>query len=253
MINVTNCVNSLQGTNVLNETSKNQKTSEANFQDSVSSVERTKAVIDKIEKAIPGIYVNAVDYKKINGFQSNSYPIDKVYQKNLKLNDFNSFPRIKNSALNSQETLSSNGRCLWKKAALIHPETLDKMSKDPVYADKIISQIKKWTDRVGTCADPAYPNAMTTSMIVSVDENGNVERQWSTGGSAHIVESKPGVHNGKSKKDIDKERLEKYLERLWLDRELKRKDILKAQIERTKKIARIKKEYLLKNNPYDLD
>lgn len=252
MINTTNSVNELQNSSYINNLSKNQKTSEVNFKDTVSEVDRVNAVKERIEKEIPGVYLNVVDYKKINGFQSNSYPIDKVFQKDLTLQDLNHFPRLKNSALNSQETLSSNSRCLWKKATLIHPDTLDKMSKDPAYADKIISQIKKWTDRVGTCADPAYPNAMTTSMIVSVDENGNVERQWSTGGSASIVESKTGVRGEKDKRRIEKERLEKYLEKLWYERKLTQKAIRNLQISRKDSLNMILKSNLLKSNPYDL-
>ena len=256
-MNITNNVNELKNSSYMNQTSKNVATknvekTKANFADTVSSAEKIKAVTDRIEKEIPGVYLNVVDYKKIQGFESYSYPINKVFQKNLTLEDFNSFPRIKNAAMNSPETLSSNSKCLWKKAVLIHPDTLDKMSKDPEYANKIISQIKKITDQVGTCANPAYPNAMTTSTIVGVDENGNVSRRWSTGGSANIVESKTGVRGEKDKRRIEKERLEKYLEKLWYERKLTQKAIRNLQISRKDSLNMMLKANLLKSNPYDL-
>lgn len=249
MINVDK-VNALQGTNVVKNTSKNQKTSETNFKDTVSSVEGIKAVIDKIEKAIPGVYLNVVDWKKIRGFESQNYPIDKIYQKNLTLEDFNSFPRTKNVYMDCPETRAIFKSNRGKKAVLIHPDVLEKMSQDKTYADEIIAKVKKYTDTVGRVAqsDPNYPPCLTTSTVVSVDENGTVKENWSSGEGLGITESKPGVKNGKSKKDIEKERLEKYLEKLWLDRKLTQENILEIQMQRKENLARLQIESLLKKN-----
>ena len=240
--------------NYINKTSKDTQTQGTNFADTVSSAEKIKKVTDRIEKEIPGVYLNVVDYKKIQGFQSYSYPTDKIYQKNLTLEDFNKFPKIKNTAMDSPEYLNSLRKNYMKKAVLIHPDTLEKMSRDPEYYNKIMSQVKGLTDQVGTCPMP-YPDCMITSMTVSVDESGNVQRQWGTGEKISISESKRGSGNSRTqeKRDKDKERLEQYLEKLWYERKLTQKAIRNLQISRKEDIARIQKANLLKNNPYDLD
>ncbi len=133
----------------------------------------------------PGAYYHVMDGSAISqgAWDRNDFPLEKFFQDDTDESTLNWKPTGAEPEATSSKVQSRWDSTLGKKSIIVPPELEEKMKNDPELAKRVMANIENFiTTYTATSVRPGR----VCSWLISLDENGEIEKYRVTGGGGNI-------------------------------------------------------------------
>ncbi len=133
----------------------------------------------------PGAYYHVMDGTKISqgSWNRNDFPVDKFFQNDTDDSVLNWTPTGAEPAAASSQVQSRWNSTLGQKSIIVPPALEGKMKNDPELAKRVMANVENFiTVYSATSVRPGR----ICSWLISLDENGEIEKYRVTGGGGNI-------------------------------------------------------------------
>ncbi|WP_279053480.1 hypothetical protein [Eisenbergiella tayi] len=177
---------------------------------------------DMWQSRFPGAYYHVMDGSKISqgAWDRNDFPLDKFFQDDTDASAVNWKPTGAEPEATSSQVQSRWNSTLGQKSIIVPPELEEKMKNDPELAKKVMANVENFiTTYTATSVRPGR----VCSWLISLDENGEIEKFRVTGGGGNISgPTEEEMRQFEAEQAAKKKRREEYA-RLNEESALKRK------------------------------
>ncbi len=133
----------------------------------------------------PGAYYHVMDGSAISqgAWDRNDFPLEKFFQNDTDTSAVNWKPTGAEPEATSPQVQSRWNSTLGQKSIIVPPELEEKMKNDPELAKKVMANVENFiTTYTATSVRPGR----VCSWLISLDENGEIEKYRVTGGGGNI-------------------------------------------------------------------
>lgn len=141
---------------------------------------------DMWQSRFPGAYYHTMDGTAISqgAWDRNDFPVEKFFQQDSDKSVLNWRPAGTEPAATSSQVQSRWNSTLGQKSIIVPPELEEKMKNNPELAKKVMANVENFiTTYTATSVRPGR----ICSWLISLDENGEIEKYRVTGGGGNLV------------------------------------------------------------------
>ncbi|MDE7252173.1 MAG: hypothetical protein K2O32_04445 [Acetatifactor sp.] len=140
---------------------------------------------DMWQARYPGAYYHVMDGSAISqgAWDRNDFPLEKFFQDDTDASVLNWKPTGAEPEATSSQVQSRWNSTLGQKSIIVPPELEEKMKNDPELAKRVMANVENFiTTYTATSVRPGR----ICSWLISLDENGEIEKYRVTGGGGNI-------------------------------------------------------------------
>ncbi len=140
---------------------------------------------DMWQARFPGAYYHVMDGSAISqgAWDRNDFPLEKFFRDDTDTSAVNRKPTGGEPEATSPQVQSRWNSTLGQKSIIVPPELEEKMKNDPELAKKVMANVENFiTSFSATSVRPGR----ICSWLISLDENGDIEKYRVTGGGGNI-------------------------------------------------------------------
>ncbi len=140
---------------------------------------------DMWQARYPGAYYHVMDGSTISqgAWDRNDFPLEKFFQDNTDESTLNWKPTGAEPEATSSQVQSRWNSTLGQKSIIVPPELEEKMKSNPELAKKVMANVENFID---TYSATSVRPGRICSWLISLDENGEIEKFRVTGGGGNI-------------------------------------------------------------------
>ena len=141
---------------------------------------------DMWQSRFPGAYYHTMDGTSISqgAWDRNDFPVEKFFQDNTDESVLNWTSNGVEPAATSSQVQSRWNSTLGQKSIIVPPELEEKMNNDPELAKKVMANVENF---IATYSATSVRPGRICSWVISLDENGEIEKYRVTGGGGNLV------------------------------------------------------------------
>lgn len=141
---------------------------------------------DMWQSRFPGAYYHSMDGSNISqgAWDRNDFPVEKFFQNNTDESILNWKSTGVEPAATSSQVQARWNSTLGQKSIIVPPELEEKMKNDPELAKKVMANVDNF---ITTYSATSVRPGRICSWLISLDENGNIEKYRVTGGGGNLV------------------------------------------------------------------
>ena len=140
---------------------------------------------DMWQSRFPGAYYHTMDASNIpqGAWDRNDFPLEKFFQDDTDASVLNWKPTGAEPEATSSQVQSRWNSTLGQKSIIVPPELEEKMKNDPELAKRVMANVENFiTTYTATSVRPGR----VCSWLISLDENGEIEKYHVIGGGGNI-------------------------------------------------------------------
>ena len=136
---------------------------------------------DMWQARFPGAYYHVMDGTKISqgAWNRNDFPVEKFFQNDTDDSVLNWTPTGAEPAATSSQVQSRWNSTLGQKSVIVPPALEEKMKNDPELAKRVMANVENF---IATYFATSVRPGRICSWLISLDENGEIEKYRVTGG-----------------------------------------------------------------------
>ncbi len=140
---------------------------------------------DMWQARFPGAYYHVMDGSAISqgAWDRNDFPLEKFFQDGTDESALNWKPTGAEPEATSSQVQSRWNSTLGQKSIIVPPELEEKMKNDPELAKKVMANVENF---IATYSATSVRPGRICSWLISLDENGEIEKFRVTGGGGNI-------------------------------------------------------------------
>lgn len=177
---------------------------------------------DMWQTRFPGAYYHVMDGSKISqgAWDRNDFPVEKFFSDNVDESALDWKPTGAEPEATSSQVQSRWNSTLGQKSIIVPPELEEKMKNDPELAKKVMANVENF---IATYTATSVRPGRVCSWLISLDENGEIEKYRVTGGGGNIsAPTEEEIRQFEAEQAAKRKRHEEYA-RLNEESALKRK------------------------------
>lgn len=197
---------------------------------------------DMWQTRFPGAYYHVMDGTNISqgAWDRNDFPFEKFFQNDTDKSVLNWTFTGAEPAANSTQVQSRWNSTLGQKSIIVPPELEEKMKNDPELAKKVMANVDNF---ITTYSATSVRPGRICSWLISLDENGEIEKYRVTGGGGNLVgPTEEEQRQFEAEQAVKKKRREEYM------RIVKESSLKRYEAEQELRLERLKSEQESKNN-----
>lgn len=167
---------------------------------------------DMWQERFPGAYYHTMDGTNISQgtWDRNDFPLEKFFQNDTDKSVLNWTPTGAEPTATSSQVQSRWNSTLGQKSIIVPPELEEKMKNDPELAKKVMANVDKFITAYS--ATSVRPGRIC-SWLISLDENGEIEKYRVTGGGGNLVgPTKEDQRQFEAEQKTKQKRREEYMQ-----------------------------------------
>lgn len=140
---------------------------------------------DMWQARFPGAYYHVMDGTKISqgAWNRNDFPVEKFFQNDTDESISNWAPTGAEPAATSSQVQSRWNSTLGQMSIIVPPALEEKMKNDPELAKRVMANVENF---ITTYSATSVRPGRICSWLISLDENGEIEKYRVTGGGGNI-------------------------------------------------------------------
>ena len=201
---------------------------------SVKQAEKTEGanLKDMWQARFPGAYYHVMDGTKISqgAWDRNDFPVEKFFQNDTDDSVLNWTPSGAEPSATSSQVQSRWNSTLGQKSIIVPPALEEKMKNDPELAKRVMANVENF---IATYFATTVRPGRICSWLISLDENGEIEKYRVTGGGGNISgPTEAEMRQFEAEQAAKRKRRAKYMQILE-----------ESALERSEEQARLNQEY----------
>ena len=140
---------------------------------------------DMWQSRFPGAYYHTMDGTKISqgAWDRNDFPVEKFFSDNVGESTLNWKPAGTEPAATDSKVQSKWNSTLGQKSIIVPPELEERMKNDPELAQRVMKNVENF---IATYSATSVRPGRICSWLISLDENGEIDKFRVTGGGGNI-------------------------------------------------------------------